>query len=62
MVTRLGALMVVLGIIAWAIGALDRPASIAPECQQVAPFLFIGGLVVVIGVWLVERFIGRSVP
>lgn len=62
MVVRLGALMVLLGVIAWIIGAANWPAEVAPEAKDVAPFLFVGGLIIVIGVWIVERFFGRDVP
>ena len=62
MITRLGILLVVLGIIAWIVNAANWPKELAPECGTVAPFLFFIGLAIVVGVWLIERFLGRDVP
>lgn len=62
MVIRLGALLVILGVAAWLVAAADWPKAIAPECATVAAPLFVIGLIIVIGAWAIERFLGRDVP
>lgn len=62
MVMKIGFVALILGALAWLVSALGEPEAIAPECKSAYPWLLAVGLIIVLGVWLVESVFHRDVP